>query len=261
MQLASIHVYPLKSARGVAPASWRIGPRGLLHDRELLAVDETGRFITGREHPRLTLVAAALEPDAVVLSAPDAAPLRVPHAERSPARVPVEVWRDTVLAEPLGDAADAWLTAALGRPARLVRFADDERRQVTLDYARAGDQVGFADAFSLLVVSEGSLEALNARLAEPVTMRRFRPNLVVRGAEPFAEDGWSRVRVGAVELDIVKPCARCVMTTIDEHGVPGLEPLRTLAAFRRQERGVMFGQNAIHRGEGTIAVGDPVVVL
>ena len=261
MELAAIHVYPLKSARGVAPGRWRVGPRGLEHDRELLAVDEAGRFITGREVPRLTLVAATLEPDAVVLTAPGAAPLRIAHAGRSAARVGVEVWRDTVLAEPLGDAADAWIADALGQPARLVRFADDERRQVNLDYARAGDQVGFADAFSLLVVSEGSLEALNARLPQPVTMRRFRPNLVIRGAEPFAEDGWSRIRVGALELDIVKPCARCVMTTIDEQGVPGLEPLRTLATFRRQERGVMFGQNAIHRGEGEIAVGDRVTVL
>lgn len=262
MEVASIHVYPVKSCRGIAPDRWRLGARGLDHDRQFMVVDPAGRFITGRELPRLTVVAAALEPDTLVLSAPDAAPLRVPLASRTAERVAADVWKDTVLAEPAGAEADEWITRVLGTPARLVRFADDEQRQVDLDFARAGDQVGFADAFSLLVVSEGSLEALNARLPAPVGMHRFRPNLVVRGCPPFAEDGWTRVRVGAIELEIVKPCARCVMTTIDETGAAGgVEPLRTLAAFRRHDGKVMFGQNAIHRGEGAVAIGDPVVVL
>lgn len=262
--LSQIHVYPVKSCGGVSVARWRVGPRGLERDRELMVVDPAGTFITQRQVPRLVLVRTALEPEAVILTAPDLPPLRLPLAGRSDPRVPVVVWRDTVLAEPVGDAADAWMTRAIGTDARLVRFPHDAHRQVDLTFAGPGDQVGFADGFSLLLASEPSLDALNARLAQPLGMHRFRPNLVVRGCEPFAEDTWRRIRIGAIDLEIVKPCARCPVTTVDETRASyGVEPLRTLATFRRIAGGgaVYFAQNAIHRGQGSIAVGDEVTVL
>ncbi|HUS64397.1 MAG TPA: MOSC N-terminal beta barrel domain-containing protein [Kofleriaceae bacterium] len=262
--LCQIHVYPVKSCGGIAVDRWRVGARGLERDRELMAVTPAGAFLTQREVPRLVLVRAALEPDALVLTAPDLPPLRLPFAARSAARVPVVIWKDTVAAEPVGDEADAWMTRALGTDARLVRFPEDARRQVDLTFARPGDLVGFADGFSLLLVSEASLDALNARLEQPIGMNRFRPNLVVRGCEPFAEDTWRRIRIGALELELPKPCARCPIPTVDEvTATHGKEPLRTLATFRRIGGGgaVYFAQNAIHRGEGELAVGDAITVL
>ncbi len=155
-----------------------------------------------------------------------------------------------------------WLTSVLGRPARLVWMPGSTVRPAKRGPAGASPRISFADAYSFLVVSCESLEALNARLAEPLPMNRFRPNIVLEGGGPFAEDGWKTFRIGEIELDAAGPCARCVTTTTDqESGARGLEPLRTLATFRRDGSEVMFGQNANHRGTGMIRRGDPVEIL
>jgi uncharacterized protein YcbX len=144
-------------------------------------------------------------------------------------------------------------------------MTDDLVRTVNPEYGQAGDQVSFADGFPLLLISEASLADLNSRLDAPVEMRRFRPNLVVDGNRPYAEDNWQRIRVGDVEFAGVKNCSRCVFTTIDpDSGVvhPDKEPLRTLSTYRRRPQGgVYFGQNLIPRSGGVIRVGDPVTVL
>jgi uncharacterized protein YcbX len=186
---------------------------------------------------------------------------------RAPAdgdRVDVTVWTNVVAALPAGDASDAWISDFLGMPARIAYMDDACARPVNPDYARPGDEVSFADAFPLLLISAAALDALNEKLAMPVPMLRFRPNLVVANTAPHAEDGWKRVRVGEVEFDVVKPCSRCVFTTVDfERGEfdPTGEPLKTLITYRRGERGVTFGQNIIPRGTGTVRVGDAVEVL
>jgi uncharacterized protein YcbX len=146
----------------------------------------------------------------------------------------------------------------------LVRFAADYFRQVSQEYApRETDQTGFADAYPFLILSEESLADLNSRLDVPLPMNRFRPNIVVRGAETsFAEDTWKAIRIGDVIFDVVKPCARCAITTTNQATAErGKEPLRTLATFRQHRRGVMFGQNAVHRSTGTIHTGAIVEVV
>jgi uncharacterized protein YcbX len=174
----------------------------------------------------------------------------------------VQVWKDVVDACDAGPEAARFLSAHLGMDARLVRMPDDTLRQVRLDYARPGDRVGFADAFPLLVIGEGSLEELNRRLETPLPMLRFRPNLVIAGTAPNEEDAWRRIRIGDTELDVLKPCDRCVVTTIDQTtGMAGKEPLRTLSTYRRWNGKVYFGKYAVHRGRGTVRVGDEVTVL
>ena len=263
LTLSQLNVFPVKSMRGMSVPRWEVGPRGLHMDRELMVVDEGGRFVTQREEPRLALVAAEIAgDDHLLLRAPGAAPLCVPLATRSTARVVVTVWSDSVRAEPVGAEVDAWLSGVLARPVRLVRFPIDERRQVDLRFARPGDQVGFADGFSFLLLSEASLADLSARVGRPLSMARFRPNLVVAGSQPYAEDGWRRLRIGSIELELVKPCARCVMTTIDpDTGEAGVEPLRTLAGFRKVDGKVLFGWNLLHRAAGRLQVGDRVEVV
>lgn len=262
LALSQLNLFPVKSMRGMSVPRWQVGPRGLLHDRELMVVDPAGRFVTQREEAAMALVSAELAGDHLLLGAPGASPLDLSLTARSPERVRVSIWNDEVAAEPVGAHADAWLSRVLARPVRLVRFPADELRQVDLRFARAGDQVGFADGFSFLLLGEASLADLSSRVGRPLAMARFRPNLVVAGAQPYGEDGWRRLRIGGIELELVKPCARCAITTIDpDTGEAGREPLRTLATYRRTAGKVHFGWNLVHRGTGTLQVGDPVEIL
>ena len=178
------------------------------------------------------------------------------------ASLPVVVWRDKVNAIPVGGDADAWLSEFLAIDCRLVVFPYDARRAVDPDYAAATDQVGFADGFPFLLISQASLDDLNARLAQPVPMLRFRPNLVVEGCAAYAEDGWRRIRIGELEFRVAKPCSRCIIPTIDPATAQrSAEPLRTLMSYRRRDNRIYFGQNLIHDGTGRLAVGMPVEVL
>jgi len=261
--LSALNIFPVKSCAPLVLDAAVVERRGLRHDRRWIVTDASGRFLTGRQHPRLTLLRAVPDGDAIALSAPGRPPLRLGIAAGG-ARVEVVVWTNTVAALAADAVADAWISAFLGMPARFAYMDDACARPVNPDYAKPGDEVSFADAFPLLMISQGALDALNEKLATPVPMLRFRPNLVVANTAPHAEDGWKRVRVGAVEFDVVKPCSRCVFTTVDfERGAfdPLGEPLKTLTTYRRSERGVTFGQNIIPRGAGTVRVGDPVEVL
>ena len=261
--LSALNIYPLKSCAPLPVRSAEVELRGLRHDRRWVVTDATGKFLTGRQHPRLTLLRVVPDGDALDVTAPGMAPLRL---ERPAAgeRTQVTVWANTVAAVPAGEAVDAWISTFLGMSARMAHMDHACVRPVNPDYARPEDEVSFADAFPLLLISEAALDALNAKLASPVPMLRFRPNLVVAHTTPHAEDGWKRVRIGGVDFDLVKPCSRCVFTTVDfERGAfdPSGEPLRTLTTYRRGERGVTFGQNVIARGLGTLRVGDAVEVL
>ncbi len=175
----------------------------------------------------------------------------------------VVVWRDAVRAR-IATAASGYLSAFLGQPVQLAHLYDVEARPVDPAFGRAEDRVGFADGFPFLVTLIASLDDLNRRLTKPITMDRFRANLVVDGAPAWAEDTWRRLRVGGVTLRIVKACSRCAIPTLDPASgeqPDGNEPLQTLASFRRDPRGIMFGQNAIADAPGSLRVGDSVEVL
>lgn len=265
MRLAAIHRYPVKSLRGHAMDEAAVEAIGLAGDRRWMVVDAVGAFQTIRQIPAMTGIDVDPRADGLVLR----------HAEHGmvavavpPAGTPVEsvrIWRDTVEAVAADPAAGRFLSAALDRPVRLVYLADPRARAVDPGYGDAGDRVSFADGFPLLLTTAGSLDDLNGRLAAPVSMRRFRPNLVLEGASPWAEDGWRTIRVGRVRFRVAKPCGRCVVTTRDpDTGAQpdGNEPLRTLGRFHRDARGeIIFGQNLIPLDQGPIAVGDPVEVL
>jgi uncharacterized protein YcbX len=262
--LASLTVYPVKSAAGLAVGRARVEPEGLEHDRRWMVVDGEGRFLTGREHPTLVRIAATPRGAGLELRAPGIDPLTLDDAGGG-APVTVSVWRDRVPARAVDARADAWFTALLGLPCILVRLPAGGARPVDPQYGRASDRVSFADGYPLLLIGEASLADLNARAPMHAAMSRFRPNLTVAGAAAYAEDGWTRIRVGEVAFDVPKPCDRCVMTTIDPHTAEKhatQEPLRTLAGYRRdRSRGILFGVNLIPRGTGTLRVGDAVEVL
>jgi uncharacterized protein YcbX len=259
--LSSLHVYPIKSCGGFSPPQWEVDGFGLRYDRRWMVVDLAGEFMTQREEPRLALVRPALMDHSLVLRAPGMPEIAIPLEPHERGRVPLRVWDDQTEGVPVSPEAAQWLSRFLGKLVRLVFMPDDVVRPTDPLYA-VGYRVSFADGFGFLLISEASLEELNRQLEQPLPMNRFRPNLVVRGCEPFAEDGWGDLRLGDLELRVVKPCARCVTTTTDQDtAARGVEPLRTLATFRKRDGGVMFGQNVVHRGTGRLAVGMPLDVV
>ena len=261
--LAHINLFPIKSCAPLTPDHAVVERRGLRGDRRWMIVDAEGRFITARKHPRLVLIRAVFDADSLLLDAPGMPCLRL-LPELGKAGSKVTVWSDEVVGASAEAGADAWISDYLGFAARFVFMADDCVRAVDPAYAKPGDQVSFADGFPLLLISQAALDDLNARLASPVPMLRFRPSVVVVNTTPHAEDGWRVIRIGDVAFDVVKPCVRCVLTTVDPASGevdPDGEPLRTLITYRRGPKGVTFGQNLIPRSSGTIRIGDQISII
>ncbi|MFI8521951.1 MOSC domain-containing protein [Streptomyces sp. NPDC085481] len=268
--LRSVHVHPVKALRGFTPAEAEVQPWGLAGDRRWTVVDAAGKVVTQRQHARLALAAAGLLPDGgVTLSAPGREPLtvEVPHPS---ATIPVDVFGTVVEAVPADPAADAWFSAYLDSEVRLVHMDDPARRRpVDPDYALPGETVSFADGYPLLVTTTSSLDALNSLIAQgdhadegPLPMDRFRPNVVVDGTAPWAEDGWRRLSIGEVTFRVARSCGRCVVTTTDQQTAErGKEPLRTLARHRKDGSRLIFGQNLVPEGRGVVKVGDEVRIL
>lgn len=265
MKVTELNIYPIKSTRRITLDESPVLPRGLPWDRRWMLVDSAGNFITARQQPMLATVQTTVGEQTLSVEAAGREPLELPLQPARRETTRVSVWKDSLDAVPAGRQADAWFSDFLGLSCRLVQLTDDLSREVNPDYGRPGDEVSFADGFPLLLITQASLADLNNRLEQPVEMRRFRPNLVVDGDMPYAEDHWRRIRVGGVEFEGVKNCSRCVFTTIDPDSGrkhPDKEPLRTLSTYRRRPRGgVYFGQNLIPRSGGLIHVGDQVVVL
>ena len=260
--ISAIYIYPVKSCRGISVTSACLDTWGLKYDRNWMLVDADGRFLTQRQFPSLALVETALEPECLQLRAPGMPELRLPLFSQQGEVVDVVVWRDRCRAVDQGNEAAEWFSTHLGKTCRLVQMGEKFSRPVDPDYAPQAAQVNFADGFPLLVISEASLAELNTRLPAPLPMDRFRPNLVVSGCEPFAEDGWRTVQIGEVTFHAVKLCQRCIITTIDQMtGVSGREPLITLGTYRGVKSGVVFGQNLVHAGIGKVCLGSVVEVL
>lgn len=271
--VTSLHIYPVKSCGGLLLDQTTLDARGPAFDRRWMIVSDDGgdpaRFVTQRELPRLALIQPELTADELILRAPGMPEMKLPLRARTQRLMDVVIWRDTCQATNEGSPVALWLSEFLGARVQLVRMAAHEVRPVDPAYAREPAQVGFADGYPLLLISQGSLDDLNDRLRargkSPVPMNRFRPNLVVDGCEPYAEDTWRTIRIGGVTFDLVKPCARCATTTVDQGrgAVPDAqEPLATLATYRRGANGgVMFGQNIIHHSTGRLEVGMPVEVM
>lgn len=250
VRIASLHVYPVKSCHRIDLAEATLGARGLERDREWMVVTPEGRFLTQRTHPALARVRPTLEDGQLVLRHPTLSPLALPAAgdARWPLRQ-VRIFDDEVQARVADDVAGDWISAAAGVPAQLVRADAATLRQPATKW-RGGHQapVNFPDGFPLLVCNAASLADLGARMATPVPMTRFRPNLVLEGLAPWQEDEIEELRFGSVVLRLVKPCTRCSTTTVDqESGITSGDPVSVLKGFRfdRELRGATFGQNAL----------------
>jgi uncharacterized protein YcbX len=248
-RIASLYYYPIKSCRGLALEEASLTAAGLEHDRRWMLIDEAGRFRTQREIPRLALLRPSLATGALRVDGPGMPPLSIPLSQRGASRH-VRIWQDQCAAFDEGDAAADWASRFLGASVRLVRFDPTERRLSSSQWTgRQEAENRFSDGFPLLVLSTASLQDLNTRLTAKLPVDRFRPNLLLEGLEPYDEDRIHELRAEGIRLRIVKPCARCKITTTDQDRgeVEGEEPLETLKTYRYDAKlhGVLFGQNCI----------------
>lgn len=256
--ISRLFIYPVKSLGGVELQQSEVEFRGLRHDRRWMLVDAEGVFMTQRTDTRLALFRTAIESDGIRLKNHAGESILAPYSPNGD-RQSVRVWRDVVEALQVSPEVDKWFSDSLGQRCSLVYMPDDSMRQTSLDFTREGDRVGFADAFPILVIGEASLIDLNSRLEVELPMNRFRGNIIVQGWEPYAEDRWQRLSVGGLELRAAKRCGRCSVTaTNQDTGEVGVEPLRTLAEYRRTDKNVFFGAYFVPEGEGSIQTGDEV---
>ncbi|MBK9164351.1 MAG: MOSC domain-containing protein [Acidobacteria bacterium] len=303
MKISEINIYPIKSLRGKSVAEALVEKRGLRHDRRWMVTDREGMFLTQREVPKMALISVDVSDTGIVVGAPETEPLFIADGTKKDTvkSVRVQIWNSECRALVYPTQVNEWFSDVLGRNCQLVLMPESTERHVSERFDRGDNLVSFADGYPLLLIGEGSLAELNRRIVasaqhdlpprpsatppkqggeqfEPLPMKRFRPNLVIAGSEPFEEDRWARIRVGEATFRVVKPCARCAITTVDpDRGeFAGKEPLRTLASFRMakdvfpdklEELGmepnyVLFGENLIPENPGVvIRVGDKLEVL
>lgn len=289
MIVSEINIYPVKSLKGISLRSAVVEKRGLALDRRWMLTDASGRFMTQRDFPKMATIEVGLDDGEMTVWADNFGLLKVPLVPATGDIRQVTIWQSVCAAEAYDRDVSGWFSELLGTACDLVYMPDDTERSVNARFDSGGDIVSFADGYPLLVIGQASLRELNARIAIayadagrlsefiPLPMDRFRPNVVVSGSGPYAEDNWNGIRVGDAAFRTTKPCERCVIPTVDQSRgeFDGKEPLRTLATYRvakdiMPERidslgvtpnAVLFGQNLIPDTSGiSINVGDAVEV-
>jgi len=255
----NLYLYPIKSLGGISVPEALVEERGFRYDRRWMLVDKKGDFVTQRQHPQLALLQVALsESQLEVFSKRDPSQrIAFDLNLASNQELQVSIWGDQVLARVVSAELSRWFSDFLQMELDLVVMPESSQRKMDPRYAVQGESVSFADGMPYVIIGQASLDELNGRLSDPVGMDRFRPNLVFSGGEAYAEDQFKQLQIGEVEFQVVKPCARCVMITVDqEKGTKGKEPLATLATYRSQDSKVYFGQNAVALAPGMVRVGD-----
>ncbi|EON76043.1 Flavodoxin reductases (ferredoxin-NADPH reductases) family 1 [Lunatimonas lonarensis] len=262
MKLQDIYIYPIKSLGGIRLASAKLEERGIQYDRRWMLVDAQGCFLSQRTHPQMALLGVSVLPEGLRIThkMDKRQSILVPFTPETNRMIPVSIWEDLVAGQVVSKTAGRWFSEILRMPCELVMMPENIQRKIDPKYAVKGETVSYADAMPYLLIGQASLDDLNARLENPVPMNRFRPNLVFSGGIPYEDDGWKTLRIGDAVFKITKPCARCVLTTVDQATAKkGKEPLRTLAGYRNVGGKVLFGQNMLLLGGSSLHVGDALI--
>ncbi|EKB47691.1 MOSC domain-containing protein [Cecembia lonarensis] len=263
MYLQDIYIYPIKSLRGIRLEQANLEERGFQFDRRWMLVDMEGQFLSQRTIPRMALIQVIVDEEGLKVYSKNQPEdyIMVPYRPQTKDLIDVQIWEDQVKGQLVSQVCDAWFSKIIGFPCQLVFMPVSTSRKLKQKYAVNGESVSFADGMPYLLIGQSSLDDLNSRLMEAVPMDRFRPNLVFAGGDPFEEDHWDEVRIGEAVFKVTKPCARCVMTTVDQQTAEkGKEPLKTLATYRTVNNQIMFGQNMLLLEGAEVKVGDPVVI-
>lgn len=261
LQVSELYIYPVKSLGGIALDKAEITDRGFKYDRRWMLIDDNNRFLTQREHYNMALFKLQLTAEGIVVRFEEDA-FTIPFQPQTTITEQVTIWEDTCAATIVSDNANTWFSEKMQIPCRLVYMPENSLRKVDTAYAKQEEIVSFADGYPFLLIGQASLDELNGRLPSAVPMNRFRPNIVFTGGTPFQEDEMQQFRIGDINFFGVKPCGRCVMTTVDQQtAVKGKEPLKTLASYRTSNKKVLFGQNLLHKGVGVIHKHDQLHLL
>lgn len=261
--LSEIYVYPVKSLGGFAVNSAEVTERGLKHDRRWMLVDENNKFFTQRLVKTMALLQTSIASDSLIVfnkTNPEEK-IEIPFTPKNNIKEKAVVWDDTVDVIPCGNGINEWFSEQLKIKCRLVFMPDETERKVDINYAKNNEITSFADGYPFLIVGQESLNLLNSKLEVPLPINRFRPNFVFTGGNPHAEDSWKQFSINDIIFKPVKPCARCVITTVNQSNADqGFEPLKTLATYRAVGNKVMFGMNLLHEGSGVVSVGDSLEI-
>lgn len=265
LKITDLWIYPIKSIAGIKLNKTKVERRGLQYDRRWVLADENGVFVHQRDYPEMALLQPEISGNTMTIrhklkEIPSVSfDMSTPDTEA----ISVTVWDDTCEAKPVDTKVDEWFSEIIGKKVSLLYMHEDSIRQADQRYAtEETDRVSFADGYPVLIISEESLAELNSKATEHVPMNRFRANIIVSGGGVHVEDRLRKIVIGDVTMHGVKPCARCVMTTIDvETAQKGKEPLKTLATYRKLEHKILFGENFIPGNEGEIQIGDALTIL
>jgi len=262
--VSDIFIYPIKSLGGIRLEEGIVQEKGFQYDRRWMLVDHAGVFVTQRNYPSLALLSVVFAANGLLVfdKKNPSNSIHVIFELAEGPEIEVTIWDDQVMGRSVHPKVSQWFSDYLGIETHLVIMPEDSHRKVDPRYAVHGESVSFADGMPYLLIGRESLADLNSRLEVPVGMDRFRPNIVFTGGTPFLEDSLRKIKIGEVEFQIIKPCARCVMTTVDqESGEKGKEPLKTLSSYRTVNNKVYFGQNVVSLTLGKIKRGDVIQPL
>jgi len=266
LKLSEIYIYPVKSLGGIRLDVANITTRGLENDRRFMLVDENGRFMSQRERPQLAIFQTKIEGDLLKITDKKTSQILTinlsPNSQSTP--LSVTIWDDETSAIEVSSEASIWFTQALKFSTRLVYMPEESQRKTDAQYSLTGKEItSFSDGYPILIIGQSSLDDLNSRLENPVNINRFRPNFVFTDGEPFEEDAWHEFNINNIRFFGIKPCGRCIMTTIDQDTgeKKGKEPLLTLNKYRKASNKILFGQNVLISQLGTVSVGDDVVIV
>lgn len=263
LTVSELYIYPIKSLGGIALKEAKLTDRGLQYDRRWMLVDENNRFLTQREFPAMALLQVYLMDEGLQVSHKkiEGDTLFIPFKPRNNGKLIIDIWDDQCEAQWVSAAADKWFSKMLSIECRLVFMPETTQRKVDRSYAMNEEITAFSDGYPVLMIGQSSLDDLNSRLAEPLPMNRFRPNIVFTGGRPYEEDSMEHFSINGIDFFGVKPCARCVITTINQlDATQSNEPLKTLASYRAKDNKVYFGQNLLYRTDGVIHLNDTIEI-
>lgn len=263
LTVSELYIYPIKSLGGITLNTATLTDRGFEYDRRWMLVDENDKFLSQREVNTMALLKIQLTGRGLLVknTGVQGAELLIPFEPTISETLTVTVWSNHCRAQRVSDAADAWFSEQLGLPCKLVYMPDNTHRFVDGRYAHNKEITSFSDGFPLLLISQASLDDLNSRLETPLPMNRFRPNIVFKGGTAFQEDSMKHFEINGISFYAVKPCARCTITTIDQQTAEkAKEPLKTLSTYRTKNKKILFGQNLLFHGTGSITIGDTITI-
>lgn len=259
MNVSGLYIYPIKSLRGISLLEAEVLEKGFRYDRRWMLVDNKNKHVTQRTHPHLSQIELTLNKDTIGVSHLGMPDLEIPLVLTNRPAIDVTVWDDSVMGLEAPAAINEWFSTVAKEQCKLVFMPEEAPRPVNPKRAVNGENVSFADAYPYLIIGQSSLDDLNSRMEVALPMHRFRPNIVVEGSDPYAEDYWKNIQIGQLKFRVTHPCKRCVFTTVDQDtGKKGAEPLKTLATYRREGKEVIFGVNTLALSMGRIKVGDEV---